>query len=493
MIEFTPDQKAIMDYLMEQVDNPEGHNVIVSGSGGTGKTTMVCELIVQLLEMNKKVAVTAMTGKATAVLRNKVWALINERKPEFDKDNLKIETVAKITKESKVLGLTDSGETLYTNTWRNPKGFGNNFDVLFVDELSMVPHFISQWWQMAGIRVFGFGDECQLPEVTTGETKKELTGFQHDLKVPQMTYVSGYGVKVLKDMAHMQLHTVLRSDNDIAHLCNALRDFKQTKSSVVKLIKEWSNKSEDIIYSTSIADLETDPSWQIIAYTNKMCATINNQLCIGDKYPELSDKIILFDNLNPLKLYNGDTLLFGDLLQAIMKHNHPGQKRKIYVCIKWQGKMPDKNSPNDVERNFFNTYVRFRQAIDETNSRRMYALPNIIESSGYAEGQIKEWLDEVEKTKKEEPNPGKCFSMIVENLYDTDRDLAKLIVEMSEPMPQLYMINCDFGYAITTHRSQGSEYEKVCYLLERFDRPLLYTGISRAKKKVKVINLTKES
>lgn len=487
-IKFTDDQQAIMDYLMEQVDNPNGHNVIVSGSGGTGKTTMICELIAQLLESGHRVAVTAMTGKATAVLRNKVWMLLRERNIEPGKA-LKIETVAKITKESKVLGLSESGDTLYTNKWRNPKAF--DYDVLFVDELSMVPHFISQWWQMSGVRVFGFGDECQLPEVTTGETKRELTGFQHDLKVPQTTYISGYGVKVLKTMAHKQLHKVLRSDNDIAHLCNALRDFSQTNKSIVNLIKSWAEKTEDIQYSTSKDDLETDSSWQIIAYMNKTCAAINNQLCIGTDYPDLSDKIILFDNLNPLQLYNGDTLLFGNFLDTIAKYNNrPNQKRKIYVCMKWQGKMPSKNSTNPIERTFFNTYVQFRQAIDLTNSRRMHALAGIIETSGYAEGQITEWIKDVEEMRSQEPDNGKCFQNIVERFYEVDRDMAQLIVEMSEPLPQLYMVSADFGYCITTHRSQGSEYEKVCYLLEKFDKPLLYTGISRAKKKVKVINLT---
>lgn len=490
MVEFTEDQKAIMDYLMEQVDNPQGHNVVVSGSGGTGKTTIVCELIVQLLATEHKVAVTAMTGKATAVLRNKVWTLIKERELKFPKENLKIETVSKITKESKVLGVTESGETLYTGTWRNPKAF--DYDVLFVDELSMVPDYVSQWWRMTNCRVFGFGDECQLPEVSTNETKRELAGFQHDLKLPPQSFISGYGVKVLKNMAHMQLHKVLRSDNEIAHLCNGLRDFTLTKRSIVNLIKDWAGKTDNIQYSTDIADLQTAPTWQIICYTNAKCSEINNQLCIGQGYPELSDKIILFDNLNPLCLYNGDTMLLGDLLQAITKHNHPNQKKKIYVCMKWQKKMPRKDSPNPIERSFFNTYVQFKTAIDMCDSRRMYALPGIIERSGRAEGQIKEWLEDIEEMRKKELHNGKCFQEIIERLYDVDRDMAHYVVESSEPVPQLYMINCDFGYAITTHKSQGSEYENVCYLLERFEKPLLYTGVSRAKKKLLVINLTKE-
>ena len=80
-----------MDYVLEQVHDPNGHNTIISGSGGTGKTTVICELICQLLSEGYAVAVTAMTGKATSVLRNKVWKAIEEKELEFDKDKLCIE------------------------------------------------------------------------------------------------------------------------------------------------------------------------------------------------------------------------------------------------------------------------------------------------------------------------------------------------------------------------------------------------------------------
>jgi hypothetical protein len=489
MIELTDDQREIMDYLMQQVDNPEGHNVIVSGAAGSGKTTMVCELIIKLLGTGHRVAVSAMTGKATAVLRHKIWKTMEGVDIQFPKESLKIETISKITKESKVLGLMNNGETVYTNVWRNPKGF--NYDVLFVDELSMVPHFISQWWQMSGVRVFGFGDECQLPEVTSGEIKKELIGFQHDLKVPQTNYVSGYGVKVLKTMAHKQLHKVLRSDNEIALLCNDLRDFSKTKEDIVRLMKNWAAKTDNIQYSKDLKDIEADLSWQIICYSNKMCATINNQLCLEPDYPDLQDKIVLFDNINPIGLYNGDTMLFGDLIQAIARHNDPRRKRKIFVCMKWQGRMPRKHSSNPIERNFYNIYSQFKSSIELSNSRRLYGLKELLQSSGRSQTQIEEWMSDIEEIKQETLDPGLCFQKIIERFYEVDRDMATHLIENAEPLPQLYIINCDFGYAITTHKSQGSEYENVCYLLERFDKSLLYTGISRAKKKIKIINLTK--
>lgn len=490
MIKFTDDQKEIVDYLIEQVDNPDGHNVIVSGSGGTGKTTMVCELISQLLEQGYRIAVTAMTGKATAVLRGKVWDNIREKGLKVEKGQLLIETVTKLTKESKVLGLTESGETLYTGTWRDPKGFASKYDVLFIDEMSMVPHFISQWWQMSGIRVFGFGDECQLPEVTTNETKKELVGFRHDLKVPDTRYIAGYGVKVLKDMAHMQLHKVLRSDNEIALLCGEMRDFTQTRGQVIGRIQDWAAKTDNIQYTKSIKDVELGTDWQIICYTNKMCQSINNQLCLGGEYPALNDKIILFDNLNPIGRYNGDTMLFRDLLLEIKGYNS-SHKTKIFVCLKWQGKMPSKTSTNELERGFFNTYVQFKREIEVVNRSRLAALPSILRTSGFPNEQVENWLKDIDTIQKEFTIPAEAFIEVIRRFQEVDLDMAQLIMDKSEPLPRLYMITADYGYAITTHKSQGSEYPKVCYILEKFDKPLFYTGVSRAKVKLKVVDLTK--
>lgn len=495
-VQFTPDQQEIVDFLLEQIDNPDGCNVVVSGSGGTGKTTMICELISRLIADGYRVAVTAMTGKATAVLRNKIRENILSKGMKIPPSTqLKIETVTKLTKESRVAGLTASGETVYTNTWNDPKIFARDYDVLFVDELSMVPHFVSQWWQMSGIRVFGFGDECQLPEVTTNEIKKELSGFRHDLKVPETKYVSGYGIKVLKDLAQKQLHKVLRSDNEVALLCGELRDFKQSRSEFIGRIKIWAEKSENIQYSTSIKDLKTTSDWQIICYTNKMCQKINSELATGTDYPDSFDKIILYDNINPLNLYNGDTVIFSQFLQAINGFNrrssNSNSKNKAFICLKWQNKMPRKDSPNETERLFFQQYVAFQHALKKAHTERIKNLPTVMRSSNLAKDQVEEWIKEVEQIVRENPNLDECFLQIIERFQEINVDMAQHIMKESAPLPRLYMVGAGFGYAITTHKAQGSEYPKVCYVLERFDKPLIYTGLSRAKEQLMVIDLSK--
>lgn len=491
-INWTPEQKAVMDFLMEQVDNPNGKNVVVSGSGGTGKTTIICELICQLLASGHKVAVTAMTGKATAVLRGKVNDAIREKNLRFDKDYLLIETVTKITKKSKVMDVTTDGETKYSSTWRNPSAFP--FDVLFVDELSMVPSYVSRWWQMTDCRVFGFGDECQLPEVTTPEIKYDLAAFEHDLHLPRQKYVSGYGVKALKQLAQCQLHKVLRSDNEVALLCHDLRDFTQTKGEIINTIKRYADEYEHINYSTSMSDVICDPEWQILAFTNKMCQDLNDKMCIGgDRYPDPNDKILLYDNINPLRLYNGDTLTFARFIETINDYNARATTRsgrQIRVCMKWRGRMPTANG-NFFERMFHDQMTKYYTEKKTVDMMRVGQIPDIIATSGFASKLIDEYLDMFKDMKSKGSDNGVIFNTFMEYLNANDIDMYQRIAEKAIPSPMLYFVKADYGYCVTTHKSQGSEYPKVCYLLEKFDKPLLYTGLSRAKTDLMIINLTK--
>lgn len=491
-INWTPEQKAVMDFLMEQVDNPNGKNVVVSGSGGTGKTTIICELICQLLATDHKVAVTAMTGKATAVLRGKVNEAIREKGLRFNKDNLLIETVTKITKKSKVMDVSTDGETKYSSVWRNPNLF--NYDVLFVDELSMVPCYVSRWWQMTDCRVFGFGDECQLPEVVTQEIQADLSAFEHDLHLPRQKYTSGYGIKALKQLAQCQLHKVLRSDNEVALLCHDLRDFSQTKGDIVATIKKYADQYEHINYSTEMKDVICDPEWQILAFTNKMCQKLNDQMCIGgDRYPDLRDKILLYDNLNPLRLYNGDTLQFSKLMETINNYNARALLRQggrqIRVCMKWRGRMP-KPDGNEFERMFYDQMVTYYREKKEVDALRVSQIPGIVTNSGFAPKLIDEYMGMFDSVKSKNTDNGVIFNTFMEYLNANDIDMYQKIAEGAIPSPMLYFVKADYGYCVTTHKSQGSEYPKVCYLLEKFDKPLLYTGLSRAKTDLMIINLT---
>lgn len=433
-----------------------------------------------------------MTGKATGVLRQKIFAALKENGLNENEDclaNLQIATISKLTKKAQVVGLKDSGDTVYVNKWQDPRSF--RFDVLILDELSMVPHYIQQWWSLTPCLVIGLGDYCQIPEVHTVDTQREIAGFRHDLKLPPSRLVNGYGVKVLRDLSTFELKTVLRSTGDITLLCNELRNFDRSKDDVIETIKEWANKSPDITYSNLIADIEIGDDWQIIAYTNKMCKKINDALAIGDVFPDYNDKIILHDNLNPILAYNGEVYVFKDLLNKVKAYNSVFPSSGLYVVWKFNNQMPSKNSKSAVERASYMTWVTYRLAAKDIHRRRLDDLPNIIDSINFiSDEQKKEYKEGIESYRAGNNNEETCFNYIIERFGVIDRDVTQYIMNRVPSLPQVYFVNIGFGYCCTTHKSQGSEYPKVCYILEKMDRPLLYTGASRAKEKLKVIDLT---
>ena len=474
----------------------------------THNTAMMCEFISELLEEGKYVIVAALTGKATGVIRSKLMATIKEKGIALEEKQLRIETLTRLTKRSIPIMVTSYGETKFVNQWRKPKESTAGYDVLFIDELSMVPEYIMRWWKESEIRVFGFGDYCQLPEVITADTYKEVKLMEDVLHMTNKRMTYGYGVKALKGLSQASLTTVLRSDNDIALLCGDLRDFSMSKSKVVEVMKQWAAKSDDIEYSDNINDLEVGKDWQIISYTNKKCQEVNNQLALGQGYPDPEDKIILFDNLNSFELYNGDVILFKDFMEKCYQKMIPAQNANDlvnnrgtmsdYVIMKWQGRMPALDSPHPTERYFAYVKTEAEKVLKLVSMEREQRMPEIMahlcENGEFGTEMVREevrnkWLELKRNTKL-------TFEMKFKQIMDflEDRALFPMINALIKELPKLpsvSIVNADYGMCCTTHRSQGSEYPKVCYLFERFDRPLLYTGLSRAKEKLKIINLTK--
>lgn len=97
---------------------------------------------------------------------------------------------------------------------------------------------------------------------------------------------------------------------------------------------------------------------------------------------------------------------------------------------------------------------------------------------------------------------------IVTNRFDNgsievdfgDKTIEIPIEQEFENRDGVYMFNpqkdLDLAYVITTHKSQGSEYDRVCYIMNKsrsylLNRKNFYTAISRARKHVDVITDTR--
>lgn len=490
--EYTDEQKVVVDEIYERLKMPphERSNMIIAGRGGVGKTRMICELICDLTQQGYRVAAGAMTGKATGVLRAKIEDAYHGRDLDIPPEGiLQVETLSTICKTSRPVGLLSNGKTRFSYKWKQPKSF--MYDILVVDELSMVPHVIQKWWQGTMSLVIGLGDACQLRPVETAAISKEIDSLSRDLKLAPYEYVKGFGIEVLNALTQLELKTVLRSTNDIAFLCNDLRDFTLTNRGVIDVFKKWAKKSEDIEYATDISALEIGQDWQILTYTNKLATQINDKLMIGADYPDLEDKILLMDNINPVRMYNGEVFVFKTFLQNIKDHNDDPANDAVYVCMKWQGKMPRITSSNPLEKSFAVNYHRFKNKIEETYEVRVKQLPIIVQKSPFGDGLVDEIKAMIQKGQSQGKTNQVIFDDVTLSLEKTDWPVADYVYKKSARLPQLYVVDASAGYALTVHKSQGSEFEKTCYCLERFEKPLIYTACSRAKEKLKIINLTK--
>ena len=65
------DQQAARDGIMSFIESRENDSYVMAGLAGTGKTTLVCDVLAELKGRGIRVAVIAPTGKAATVLNSK--------------------------------------------------------------------------------------------------------------------------------------------------------------------------------------------------------------------------------------------------------------------------------------------------------------------------------------------------------------------------------------------------------------------------------------
>ena len=100
-------------------------------------------------------------------------------------------------------------------------------------------------------------------------------------------------------------------------------------------------------------------------------------------------------------------------------------------------------------------------------------------------------LDAKGNSKDDEIKNRSSHKVFLRNAKETNDDGSPIIVELNNA-GELADSNFAFGYCLTVHKSQGSEWENVYILLHKChekmaNRELLYTAVTRAKKKLSII------
>ncbi|MGG5599598.1 exodeoxyribonuclease V subunit alpha [Myroides sp. C8-3] len=405
---------------------------IITGGPGTGKTTTIAKLLTLLFEENKqlRIALAAPTGKAAirmkeALLSNKNYAKIKDQLPDPDSKTI-----------HRLLGAITNQHTFKYN-----KENKLNYDVIIIDEASMVDiALMSKLISALALttRLILLGDQNQLSAVGAGSLLKDLCD-----NVPDLVQLSPCSEKILQGkLKQAQLDNITINKQD---------SFLQDAITQLQISRRFSHNSH--IGKLSFALLHdkglpiSDPnnplSFYLIPQEDKDFVHIDTQY--DEKY---LDQIITH-----YKAYMQET----DIQKALALLNN----------------------------------TRVLCGVRESE-QGVYHINYKIETKLAQEGAIKKntpFYDNrpIMITKN---NPElKIFNGDIGIIRNNRAYFGTGHGDIIELHPAL-LSEFETVYAMTIHKSQGSEFDHVLVLLPQdtdnkiLNKQLLYTGVTRAKKKV---------
>lgn len=157
-IVLTKDQQRVYDRIMDFLKTG-GDLLTIGGYGGTGKTTTIGITAADLKkELGLRLACVALSGKASSVLRDKMNGVLDNR----DYCGTIHGLIYRIKNSREVL--TRHNEVKSILEWET-KTNNLDYDVIIIDEASMVNETIFKDLSRFGIPIIAVGDHGQLPPV----------------------------------------------------------------------------------------------------------------------------------------------------------------------------------------------------------------------------------------------------------------------------------------------------------------------------------------
>lgn len=382
-MELTRKQEQGLKIAIDRYNNGEAYTVI-SGYAGTGKSTLI-KFIISALDIDpERVGYIAYTGKAAQVLRNKgcptamtAHRLLYKSVPRADGSFIHI-----------------------------PKDSISDYDIIVVDEVSMLPKPMWNLLLSHGIYVIACGDPGQLPPI--GEENGIL------------------------EHPHIFLDEIMRqaAESEIIRLSADIREGK--------LIKPYKGTEINIVRHREMCDGMFTWADQILCGKNITRHTLNNyyrNMRYGEDIPNpiVGDKVICLKNNWDKITETGDALVNGTI----------GTIDKIAtVPNKWLNPM---------------CLIDFTPETIDNADERDQTFHNLL-------------MD---------------WKLITTKETTVNRENFRLFPK------QLWPEQFDYGYCITTHKSQGSEYDKVLVVeevLRQADHARwLYTACTRAAQKLTLV------
>ena len=361
---------------------------VIGGYAGTGKSTVLNQVLCELNIPNYKVAYVTYTGKAAVVLRKKGLNAITIHKLIY-----------------RTMKTSSSGKP----SFKLKKHIPPNIELICIDELGMVPNNMMLDIMTFHVPILGLGDPGQLPPV--------------------------FGENVFIKYSDVFLSEVFRQSSD-----------------------------------SSLLKAATDIRNHIDLYSQKY-----------------HDDVKIFNNTN----FKGDILEYDQILCSSNKN-----RRDINVkCRELMGiksKIPIKGEKVICQMNNFNDSYSYESNIEVC---LVNGLTGVLLTDAVDIGQ-----DVVFFMFGPEGMPGLSIPVIARKdsfednyeSWDHVREKRKQGLELKFYGDKI-VNDFDFGYCITVHKSQGSEWPNVlvyddCFYHNKSDyERWLYTAVTRARKEITVV------
>jgi len=430
-------QEEAKDLIVKWFDNvgeTKKQVYFLSGYAGTGKTFLIDHIIEDHLKLNpSEVAFGTPTGKAASVLI--------QRGRDASTIHRLIYTPEEEEYESKIGSNTIKSKKI-TFKKRNKI---RDYKLIVLDEVSMIDENIMKDLLSFGIPLLCTGDPGQLPPIN--------------------------GKNPIMDSPDYTLTEIVRQslDNPIIKLATMARDKQDIP---------FGNYGEVLVLDrqklsqANMQDLLLGAD-QVICGTNATRNYLNTEIrklkgidVIKDKYPTDGEKVICI--VNNWETYLDEDEMF-NLVNGTIGTVYNNKILDPIINLNSISFKPDFLKESQVDDIYYDAGVFINEEFTYDMHQRVYLMEN-------GKFKLKKWL-----TKKGEDESSEQFGERVKDFIMTERDAINDS-----------MINrLEFGYAISCHKSQGSEFDKVVVFDESYifkdSEKWLYTAITRAKKKLVII------
>lgn len=410
-------KKTILDWIKSKT---RSSYLTLGGYAGTGKTSLIAE-VRKNLPRNWRVAFCAYTGKASGVMKDKLLTANATQLDDY------IGTIHGLCYRCR----TDP-ETKLNVFERVPY---LDYNLIIVDEASMVNQELFQDLRMYGIPILFVGDHGQLPPISSDDFNLMSN------PVIRLEEVHRFG----EDSALLDLSIMARNGDHIP--------FKQFDEKVAKV-----NENDPLVNDFILNHLKDFSNGVCLCGTNNTRVDVNQLIRVNygvvsdieDKIPRIGDRVVCLRNNRALAepIYNG-----------------------------MLGKITSMSDIPNPSSQLLNDAWNMSVSVDDG-----FIYTGMVNKHHF--GELKYSIDGKEFVTVRE------LMQMKSNLTIKERKLMR----GKFGKKKLYFDSFDFGYCLTVHKAQGSEwgnvmlFEESCgYWDEDYRCKWLYTAVTRSNDRLLII------